>query len=653
MNGSKKNLFNSLFSYANNELDIRKVRYLPRWLVLIIDLAIVCISILLTYGVIRELTSNFYPILTGTERIAVILVVQLVFFMVFKTYAGLIRHSSSVDALKLMLSIGFTFGFLIIANYMFNAIMGEKIFLTVGLLLNSFIAFTLLYTFRILVKRMYEYFKSASSNFNTTRAFILGLNESSIAMASAMEMEHPKRFEIVGFLTKKTSNKRLRVLDKPVVYYSDKFISKVHNAKADSLIMTEDYLGFQEKYALVEECLNHNIKVFTIPQLSDWVEGESVSKEVKSFQIEDLLNRRPIELNDENKHRQHAGKTILITGGAGSIGSEIVRQVASYNPAKVIILDQAETPLHNLSLELAVTYLDVPFEYFLCDVRNKDRMEMLFKLHNVDFIYHAAAYKHVPIVEDNPHEAILTNVLGTKNLADLALAYKVPHFVMVSTDKAVNPTNVMGASKRAAELYVQSLFFEKGRSSNTKYITTRFGNVLGSNGSVVPLFKKQIESGGPITITHPEIIRYFMTIPEACQLVLEAGVMGSGGEIYVFDMGAPVKISDLAKRMIQLAGKIPGKDIEITYTGLRPGEKLYEELLSDDTIVSPTHHKKILISKDVEQNFQEVERAIKKMIASADFGTPSEVVLELKKLIPNFKSNNSIFEALDKQAVVK
>ena len=647
------NVIKSLFSYSSNSLDIRKMRYLPRWLVLCIDLSIVFISILLTYIVISELTSNFYPIFTAYQRITIILIVQTVFFILFKTYAGLIRHSSTVDALKLFLATGFTFGFLISGNYLFHAIKGEKIFLTVGLLLNSFISFTLLYMFRIIVKRMYEYFKSAMSDTKTIRAYILGLNESSIAVVSALEMENPKRFEVVGFLSKKTANKRLRVLNKPVVYYSDRFISKIQGAKADALIFTEDYLDFEEKYELVKDCLNHNIKVYTIPQLSDWVKGDSVSKKIKSFQIEDLLNRKPIQLNDEFKQRQISGKTVLVTGGAGSIGSEIVRQLALYQPSRLIVLDQAETPLHNLSLELSVAFLDVPFEYYLCDVRNKERLEMLFETFPIDYVYHAAAYKHVPIVEDNPHEAILTNVLGTKNVADLSIQFGIKHFVLVSTDKAVNPTNVMGASKRAAELYVQSLFFEQKGQTKTKFITTRFGNVLGSNGSVVPLFKKQIEKGGPITITHPDIIRYFMTIPEACQLVLEAGAMGGGGEIFVFDMGKPVRIKDLAYRMIQLAGFIPERDIQITYTGLRPGEKLYEELLSDNSTVKPTHHKKILISKDVEQDFIHVEKAIKKIIACADFSSSDEVVLELKKLVLNFKSNNSIFEKLDKQFLVK
>ncbi|WP_236641956.1 polysaccharide biosynthesis protein [Dokdonia sinensis] len=606
-------------------------------------------SIFITYVIIKELTSSFYPYFSATQRISTILVTHLVFFLVFKTYAGLIRHSSTVDAFKLMMATGFTFGFLIIGNYMFNAIVGEKIFLTIGLVLNTFVSFTLLYVFRLFVKRVYEYFKAASSGVKSMKAFILGLNENAISTASAMDLEHPKRFEVVGFLSKKTANKRLRVLDKPVVHYSDKFISKIQNANAEAVIFTADYLSFEEQYAIVEDCLNHDIKVFSIPPLQDLSEGESITKKIKRFQIEDLLNRNPIRLNDANKRNALTGKTILVTGGAGSIGSEIVRQVASYEPKQIIVLDQAETPLHNLSLELSVNFLDVPFEYFLCDVRNKERLKMLFETFDIDYIYHAAAYKHVPIVEDNPHEAILTNIMGTRNIADLAVAHKVPYFVMVSTDKAVNPTNVMGASKRVAELYVQSLFFAKADTIKTKFITTRFGNVLGSNGSVVPLFKKQIEQGGPITITHPDIIRYFMTIPEACQLVLEAGVMGAGGEIFVFDMGDPVKIKDLATRMIQLAGHTPGVDIRIEYTGLRPGEKLYEELLNDGSRVIPTHHHKIMISKDETQDFEIVSASINRMIACSISESKETVVSELKELVPNFKSNNSIFEALDKK----
>ncbi|MGA9591413.1 MAG: nucleoside-diphosphate sugar epimerase/dehydratase, partial [Salegentibacter sp.] len=379
--------------------------------------------------------------------------------------------------------------------------------------------------------------------------------------------------------------------------------------------------------------------------------NKPIAQKIKSLQIEDLLEREPIKLDVENKIRQLTGKTILVTGAASSIGSEIVRQVADYNPAKLIILDQAETPLHNLRLEIESKFPDLKYKCIICDVGNQRRLELMFQNHTIDVIYHAAAYKHVPMMEENPHEAIFVNIMGTKNLADLAVKYETGHFVMVSTDKAVNPSNVMGASKRAAEMYVQSLFNSQRKNGEeiTKFITTRFGNVLGSNGSVVPLFKKQIEKGGPVTITHPDIIRYFMTIPEACQLVLEAGAMGKGGEIFVFDMGEPVKIMDLAIKMIKLAGYEPHKHIKVRITGLRPGEKLYEELLNDECKTLPTHHKKIMIGQDVVRDYEEVAAKIEMIIKSASKLRSDKVVAKLKDLIPEFKSNNSLFENLDKK----
>ena len=400
--------------------------------------------------------------------------------------------------------------------------------------------------------------------------------------------------------------------------------------------------------------MENNIQVFNAPLVSSWAEDDKpIAQKVKTLQIEDLLDREPIVLDRENKMAQLSGKTILVTGGAGSIGSEIVRQVAQYNPKKLIILDQAETPLHNLQLEVEAKFPDLKYRCIICDVGNKKRLELMFQNHSIDVVYHAAAYKHVPLMEANPHEAISVNIRGTKNLADLAVRYDVGHFVMVSTDKAVNPSNVMGASKRAAEIYVQALYHHQSKFDKkaTKFITTRFGNVLGSNGSVVPLFRKQIEKGGPVTITHPDIIRYFMTIPEACQLVLEAGTMGKGGEIFVFDMGEPVKIMDLAIKMIKLAGYTPNKNIKVKITGLRPGEKLYEELLNDECKALPTHHKKIMIGIDKVQDYEFINLKIEKIIKSSEKLKNDKVVAKLKELIPEFISNNSSYQSLDKLSI--
>ena len=373
-----------------------------------------------------------------------------------------------------------------------------------------------------------------------------------------------------------------------------------------------------------------------------------------SFEIQDLLDRKQIVLDMHSISSQLHDKTIMVTGAAGSIGSEIVRQVIEFNPKTIVILDQAETPLHNLSLEIANCNPNIRIHNVLADVRNKQILKQVFKLYQPQVVYHAAAYKHVPLMEENPSQAIFTNILGTKILADLSHKHKVERFVMVSTDKAVNPSSVMGASKRIAEKYVQSLNYKYRNdfeNNGTKFITTRFGNVLGSNGSVVPLFKKQIEEGGPITITHPDIIRYFMTIPEACQLVLEAGAMGNGGEIYIFDMGDPVKIIDLARKMIKLAGFTPDKQIKIKIVGLRPGEKLYEELLNDTAKTLPTHHKKIMIAEEIFDDYEAVTMAIHDLIDISEITSNEEIVAKMKLIVPEFKSMNSVFETLDNNHV--
>ncbi|HET8885499.1 MAG TPA: nucleoside-diphosphate sugar epimerase/dehydratase [Salinimicrobium sp.] len=636
-----------------NKLDIRNIKYLPRWAILIIDTGIIILASFLTALALTDLTNKFYDLLEMPQKMLLVLLVNFIFFFVFRTYAGLIRHSSYVDALKIMLTCFSTFIGLLVINYATYAIMGEKIFLVAELLFYFLISFSLLFLFRLSVKQVYEYFKRTQKNENLQGAVIFGADENAISIAGALEIEHPKRFDIKGFITKDASKSNIRILDKPVFFHNKKISDQIKSLEASAIILSENILSVKEKYAIVEECLEHDILVFNAPIVSSYEDETIVSHKVKHLQIEDLLDREPIVLNKENKKQQLTGKTILVTGGAGSIGSEIVRQVADYQPKLLLILDQAETPLHSLNLEIRGKFPELNFQCIIADVGNYKRLEFLFSAQEIDVIYHAAAYKHVPLMEENPHEAVSVNILGTKNLADLAVKYEVGHFVMVSTDKAVNPSNVMGVSKRAAEIYVQSLFHKQKERAKTKFITTRFGNVLGSNGSVVPLFRKQIEKGGPVTITHPDIIRYFMTIPEACQLVLEAGAMGKGGEVFIFDMGAPVKILDLAIKMIKLAGYTPNKQIRIRITGLRPGEKLYEELLSDKSKTLPTHHEKIMIAQDEVRVYDQINSSIEDIINSASEMQGPIVVAKLKELVPEFKSSNSAFEILDHKKEVE
>lgn len=638
----------NIIAGPDNGLDIRNIKYLPRWAVFLIDIGLVTISTVLTIFILLDLSPFQYTLLSYFDKAVLIVGTHIVFFYFFKTYSGIIRYSSNIDALKLLLATISSFIFLLTVNYVTFFSIGEKIFLVGGLLINLWISFSLLFLFRLGVKQVYEYFKIIQKNESLIKTVILGIDENAISIAGALDIEHPKRFKIVGFLTQ-NSHKRLRILDKPVLQHNEQIHKEVASLGAEAIIFSENTFSSEEKFKLVEECLEHNIAVYNAPLVSSWDDSQPIAQKVKTLQIEDLLEREPIQLEVQNKIDQLTNRTILVTGAAGSIGSEIVRQVAEYNPKKLVILDQAETPLHNLQLEIESKFPNLNFKVIVCDVGNQKRLELMFQNQDIDVVYHAAAYKHVPLMESNPHEAIFVNIHGTKNLADLAVKYQVGHFVMVSTDKAVNPSNVMGASKRAAEMYVQSLYHEqiKRKTSETKFITTRFGNVLGSNGSVVPLFKKQIEKGGPVTITHPDIIRYFMTIPEACQLVLEAGAMGNGGEIFVFDMGEPVKIMDLAIKMIKLAGYQPNKHIKVRITGLRPGEKLYEELLNDECKTLPTHHKKIMIGQEVVKDYEMVNEKIIKIINSANKLKNDKVVAKLKDLIPEFKSNNSSYEKLD------
>lgn len=626
--------------------------FLPRWLVLLLDLGIVIFSGITTYFLLKGIKLIYIPTEYLIYGIALYFVINVFFFWIFRTYSGIIRHSSFIDAVKLFFAQFCTLVTLISVNFVFLLDHSFKIFLSTGIFINVVLSFTLLFFYRIVVKQTFERYFNISKDHGRIKALIYGFDNNAIAVANALRSENPGRFKLVGFIDKLNHNTSKRILDLPILQLKRRVPVVMRSLGVEALIIANKGLTKDERSAIVEECLEYNYKVYTIPLITDWENVEEISKNIKSFEIHDLLERKPIVLDMKSISSKLSGKTILVTGAAGSIGSEIVRQIINFEPKTIIILDQAETPLHSLSLEIAGANPKIEIKNVLADVRNKQILKQVFKFYRPQVVYHAAAYKHVPLMEENPSQAIFTNVLGTKNLADLSKKYGVERFVMVSTDKAVNPSNVMGASKRIAEKYVQSLHYKyRNEFGGTKFITTRFGNVLGSNGSVVPLFKKQIEEGGPITITHPDIIRYFMTIPEACQLVLEAGAMGRGGEIFIFDMGEPVKIIDLAKKMIKLAGFIPENHIKIKIVGLRPGEKLYEELLNDSAKTLPTHHEKIMIAEDYFDDFENVAVAIDDLIDTSELTTNNEIVTKMKIIVPEFKSLNSIFENLDKKSI--
>ncbi|MDQ3073629.1 MAG: polysaccharide biosynthesis protein, partial [Bacteroidota bacterium] len=471
----------------------------------------------------------------------------------------------------------------------------------------------------------------------------------------ALEASEIGKFNVVGFIDDNVSKVNKEIHQRKV-YHIDEIERVLNKTKVDKLVVMSEDLKAESRKKTIEKCVELGVKVVTVPPTSQWMSGHLQMNQMQDLKIEDLLQRPPIVIENSRISSDLSGKRVLVTGGAGSIGSEIVRQVLSYNPEMVIICDQAETPLHDLQLEIEENYPDANLKICMGDIANFNRMYTIFNDYTPHIVYHAAAYKHVPMIENNPAEAIITNIMGTKNLADLSMTFDVEKFVMVSTDKAVNPTNIMGASKRIAEIYTQSLnnirkkgtdLTKVGHLPVTKFITTRFGNVLGSNGSVIPRFRAQIEKGGPITVTHPDITRYFMTIPEAVQLVLEAGTMGNGGEIFIFDMGEPVKIVDLAKKMIKLAGLAHDPNMRIVYTGLRPGEKLFEELLNEDEKTIPTHHNKIKISKVRKYPYEKVVSDIAELLTLNKESTDLAVVRKMKEIVPEFKSKNSIYEELD------
>nr|WP_295869730.1 nucleoside-diphosphate sugar epimerase/dehydratase [uncultured Chitinophaga sp.] len=634
----------------------------PSWLILLLDLGCSVIAINLAF----LLRLNFdmealtpYPL----EEISfIVLGVTLMLSLLLRTYRGIVRHTSLADIGNIACMNVAASAIFVTINYSHVLDAEVNIFPLSVVLIGFFISSFLLLSYRLMVKWVFKYYKNFRA-VNKTRAAIYHTGLSSIMLRKAINDNPEADIRIVAFLADTNAHAGKSIEGLPV-YASRKgqLFKMLREGKVSLLLIPDDHLDVQHLNELVEECITLNIRVQKIISVNQWIDGtQNKGIQLKDINIEDLLERSVIDIKNEKLEAEIRDKSILVTGAAGSIGSEIVRQVIRYQPAVIVLCDKAESPLHELELEMAEMGINIPVIPFIGNVCDRSRMQQLFEIYAPAIVYHAAAYKHVPMMEKNPSVAVMNNVLGTKVMAELSVEFGVEKFVMVSTDKAVNPTNVMGASKRIAEIFTQSYnnrineqFKKTGPVFGlppTRFITTRFGNVLGSNGSVIPRFKKQLENGGPLTVTHPEITRYFMTIPEACQLVLEAGAMGQGGEIFVFDMGKPMKVADLARKMIRMAGKEPGRDIQIVYSGLRPGEKLYEELLNNAENTLPTYHEKILIAKVRSYSFTEVDKKVTQLIASAEKHYLTPTVALMKMLVPEFISKNSAYEELDKDKI--
>lgn len=621
-------------------------KVLPIWAILLIDVFIIVISSLLAYALRYDFRSIFLESSTIDKTILWTVAVNLIFFRVFRTYSNVLRFSSFVDIMRIFVSLTVSYALLMITSVLTESYLEFNLAPVSVLFMSYIISFAMMACSRVIVKTFFE-----ALNFDGTHSanvFIYDAKEAGVNIAKALRVNLRNHYRLRGFIADEPELINKVMMGVRVFPNDDTLIDVLNDRDVQTIIISPAKMEELKKSDMADRLLVHNIKLMTAPPLSEW-NGQALSRtQLKEIQIEDLLQRNPIEIDIHKVASHLEGKRVMITGAAGSIGSEIMRQVASFNPYKLILVDQAETPLHDIRLELQDRWRDIDAETIIADISNATRMEDIFREFKPQYIFHAAAYKHVPMMEDNVSESIQVNVFGTRTVADLAVKYGAEKFVMISTDKAVNPTNVMGCSKRICEIYVQSLAkkLQKEGGHATQFITTRFGNVLGSNGSVIPRFRDQIQRGGPVTVTHPEIIRYFMTIPEACRLVLEAGSMGNGGEIYIFDMGKPVKIVDLAKRMISLSGRT---DVKIEFTGLRHGEKLYEELLNVKELTKPTYHEKIMIATVREYDYDEVKERIQKLIDVSYTYDQMKIVAAMKDIVPEFVSKNSCFEALDKK----
>ena len=620
---------------------------LPYWGIILLDCCLILFSGLLVYTLNNGVLSTLDILGHLLVTLLVCLIPYLVGFRLFHTYSGIIRYSSFVDLQK----VGFAVLFGLICVVVFQALTDFSPYLVYirkrDLILSALLAMSLMWMMRVFVKYFYvSTFRVAKAE----RAFIYGVKQGGVSLAKSIQNQDPARFVLAGFISDLTEIGNRYLMGVKVYPNNEDLIGVMRRLQADVLLVSPLKVeAIRNNQEMVDRLIKANIKIYMTPAAQEWDGRSDLSHtQLREVNIEDLLPRDKIEIDLEAVRKQLTGKRILITGDAGSIGSEIVRQVAQFAPERMVLIDQAETPLHDVRLMMARGWPDIESYTVVSDICIRERMEELFEEHRPDYVFHAAAYKHVPMMEDNPEESVRNNVDGTRVIADLAVKYGTRKFVMVSTDKAVNPTNVMGCSKRICEIYVQSLdqAIKDGKvRGRTQFVTTRFGNVLGSNGSVIPLFKEQIKRGGPVTVTHKDIIRFFMLIPEACKLVLEAGTMGNGGEIFVFDMGKPVRIVDLAERMIRLSGV---KGIEIRFTGLRDGEKLYEEVLNEEETSKPTFHPKIKIAQVRAYDYADANLRIDALVHACAVEGDMRIVKRMKEIVPEFKSQHSKYEVLDK-----
>ena len=632
-----------------------KSQTVPRWMVLFADLGIVTFCYILL--AMSDVFSSSLSLVEMLRNWAIVIGVYLLMILFTKTHTSIIRLSVIEDLYRVFKVVALSAVLLIGINFAVHQVFGIKLMHYWSIVILGAISFSFLVIERLAIKHIYSRLTHAFSG--RQRVLVLGTSISSLILATALKNELDGKFNPIGLLAEKDANTPNEINGFKVYPYNEETLVNTFVENGIHALIFHHDKAKEVGLNYADFFIKNNLRILSFNRVEEFDTDHSEEKEernistyVKEVQIEDLLGREPIVLNNSLVRSNIRDSVVLVTGACGSIGSEIVKQIASYKAKQIVLVDQAETPMHDLSLEMKDQFPNANVVLFMGDVQNRERMELAFATYRPKFVFHAAAYKHVPMMEINPTEAVLTNVMGTKNIADLALKYGVYKFVMVSTDKAVNPTNVMGCTKRLSEIYTQSLYFNaKQKGKITQFITTRFGNVLGSNGSVIPLFRKQIAAGGPVTITHRDIIRYFMTIPEACSLVLEAGCMGHGGEIYIFDMGKPVKIYDLATRMISLAGLRPNVDIQIKEIGLRPGEKLYEELLADkeNTIEDVTGNDKIMIAKVRTYDFNNVLDHISNIISFAKKGNVHDMIKSMKLFIPEYHSHQSEFEQIDKE----